>query len=256
MNIWDNPKFGQPTDAVGDWHFERSVLFEHENAPTTMKVAIEKMTLHLLHREPQGITAAALCYVGTSGAAGNPSTVRVELVAIDGARYLYRLTSESTAPRRWNENRRFTADCERRLAHWCGQLRIVANASAWPGAPRASLEKYVMDVVAAEDAAAVVVEDPAPVLALQREVLDALRGGMRFSTSGKEGGSQLFFDGSVFRRSDYGDGPDLSAVYADDASMIDCLRLFYDREAQRDSYPHPKPEREVWRYIRGQLRPR
>lgn len=255
MNLWDGSKFGKPTVAVGDWQFASSVCFEHELTPTAMKYAIEKMTIQLLQREPQGITATALRYAGTSGAGGNPNTVRLELVAVDGARHLYRLTSERSAPRRWEENRRFTAECERQFGHWCGQLRIVANELAWPSAPRASFERYVMEVVAAEDAAARVVEDTGPVVALQHEVLDALRGGMGFFTAGKEGGSHLFFDGSVFRRNDYGDAPD-SAVYADDASMIDCLRRFYDWESRRDSYPHPKPELEVWRYIHGELRSR
>ena len=92
---------------------------------------------------------------------------------------------------------------------------------------------------------------------LQHEIaLDALRSGMGFFSASKEGGSHLFFDGSVFRRKDYGDGPDWSAVYADDASMIDGLRRFYDWDARRDSYPHRKPDLEVWQYIHSQLRPR
>ena len=143
MSIWYDPKFFEPTDAVGDRQFASSACFEHEHAPTAMKYAIEKMTMQLLQRESQGSNAAALRYAGTSRAGGNPSTVRLELVAIDGARYLHRLTSESSAPRRWEENRCFTADCERRFARWCGQLRIVANERAWPSAPRASFERYV-----------------------------------------------------------------------------------------------------------------
>jgi hypothetical protein len=111
-------------------------------------------------------------------------------------------------------------------------------------------------VIAAEDAAARVVEDPVPVAAVQRQVLDALRAGMGFFTAGKEGGSHLFFDGQVYRRNDYGEEPNRSEVYADDAAMTACLRAFYDWDARRDAYPHPKPELDVWRYILGQLRPR
>jgi len=256
VNFWDDPKFSRPTDAVGDWHFARSAYFEHADAPTVMQYAVEQMTNQLLKREPIDIKAPVLRYIGTSGAGGHPCTVGLELVAIDIGRYVYRLTNESQAPRRWGKEQRFTADCDRRFAHWCGQLRIVDSAHAWPSGPRALLEQYVLKVVAAEDAAARVVEDMAPVVVLQREVLDALRGGMGFLTFGKEGGSHLFFDGSVFRRKDYGDGPDRSAAYADDASMIDCLRRFFDWDARQDSYPHPKPELEVWQYIHSQLRTR
>ena len=60
MSIWDDPKFFEPTDAVGDWQFASSACFEHEHAPTAMKNAIERMTMQLLQREPQGTNAAAL----------------------------------------------------------------------------------------------------------------------------------------------------------------------------------------------------
>jgi len=45
-------------------------------------------------------------------------------------------------------------------------------------------------------------------------------------------------------------------VCADEASMIDALRRFYDWDTRQDMDPHAKPEIEVWRYIRGKLRPR
>jgi len=256
VTLWDDPKFRKPTDEVGDWHVERSACFEHENPPTAMKYAVEKMTRQLLQRAPINIAAPVLCYAGTSSAGGHPCTVRLELVAIGGGHHLYRFTNESSAPKRWEEHRHFTADCERRFAHWCGQLNIVADEQAWPSAPRDVLQTFVMGVVVAEDAAALVVEDMAPVIALQRQVLDALRGGMGFFTACKEGGSHLFFDGSVFRRNDYGERPELSQVYADEASMIDALRRFYDWDTRQDMDPHAKPEIEVWRYIRGKLRPR
>lgn len=254
MSFWDHPKFSRPTDAVGDWHFARSACFEHEDAPTAVKYAVEKMTKQLLQREPLDLTAPVLRYAGTSGAGGHPCTVRLELVAVSGARHLYRLTHESSAPRRWEKELGFTADCERRFVHWCRQLRIVANAQAWPSAPSDSVERCVMAVVAEEDAAARVVEDRAPVIELQRQVLDALRGGMGFFTAGKEGGSHLFFDGQVFRRNDYGEAPEASTVYTDGAAMVECLRRFYEWDASQDSYPHAKPELAVWQFIQGQLR--
>lgn len=264
MNIWDDPKFSRPTDAVGDWHFARSACFAQAEAPTAVKYAVEKMTGQLLQREPVDAAAPVLRYAGTSGAGGHPCTVQLELVAVEngdgqgegGAQHLYRFGNASNAPRRWEEERRFTAACERRFAHWCGQLPIVADPQTWPGAPHARLLQCVLDTVAAEDAAARAVEDPAPVLALQREVLAALRAGMGFFTASKEGGSHLFFDGSVFRRNDDGEAREASTVYADDAAMVEALRRFYDWDARQGSHPHPKPELQVWQYIQSQLRPR
>jgi len=256
MNLWDHPKFRQPTDAVGDWRVVREALFEHEKPPTAMKHAIEKLCVQLLHREPVDIAALALRYSGSSSAGGHPSTVHLELRAVGSGIYLYALTSERSAPKRWEDERVFTAECDRRFGYWCASLRIVSSMPAWRAAPRAALEQVIHETVAAEDAAARIVEDSAPVAAVQREVLDALHRGMGFFTAGKEGGSHLFFDGNVYRRNDYGEEPNISEVYADDAAMIACLRRFYDWEAQSDTYPHRKPELAVWEHIRRQLRTR
>ncbi|MEO8805288.1 MAG: hypothetical protein ABI433_04350 [Burkholderiaceae bacterium] len=256
MNLWDDAKFTKPTDAVGDWRVVSEVYFEHEDAPTAVKYAIEKLTLQLLRREPIDITALALRYIGTSSAGGHPSTVRLELKAVGSGKYLYALTNERAAPKRWEDERRFTAECERRFTHWCSQLRVVPAATEWPNTPRELFEQAIVEMVAAEDAAAHKAENAAPVAAVQRQVLDALRRGMGFFTANKEGGSHLFFDGQVFRRNDYGDEPNLSEAYADDAAMLACLRRFYSWDAQRDAYPHPKAELDVWNYIRGQLQAR
>jgi hypothetical protein len=264
VSIWDHPKFRRPTEAVGDWHVRHRACFEHDSAPTAMKRSIETLTRQLLQREPLDLTEPSLRYASTSGAGGHPSSVRLELIGMrvgagpgaSSVSYLYALSHERSAPRRWEDEQRFTADCAQRFAHWCEKLTIVADEQSWPRAPRAALEQCVRDVVAAEDAAACVVEDMAPVLALQRQVLDGLRGGMVFFTAGKEGGSHLVFDGKVYRRDDYGDQPQLSFVYADDAAMVEALRRFYDWEAHRDCYPHPKPELEVWQYIHSRLRTR
>jgi len=256
VNLWGDPKFTKPTDAAGDWRFVREAFFEHEDTPTAVKFAIEKLTLQLLRREPIDITALALRYSGTSSAGGHPSTLRLELKAVGRGKYLYALTNERSAPKRWEDERRFTAECERGFAHWCSQLRVVPANTEWPNAPRDSFEQTIAELVAAEDAAARRVEDPAPVAAVQRQVLDALRHGMGFFTANKAGSSHLFFDGQVFRRNDYGDEPNLSEAYADDAAMLACLRRFYNWDAQRDAYPHPKAELEVWNYIRAQLQAR
>lgn len=82
-----------------------------------------------------------------------------------------------------------------------------------------------------------------------------MRAGMGFFTASKEGGSRLTFDGTVYRRVDYGEEPNLNESYADDAAMLVCLRKLFDWESRSDTYPHPKLELEVWKYIRSRLRP-
>nr|WP_295786468.1 hypothetical protein [Rhodoferax sp.] len=255
-NFREDPKFRQPTDVGGDWRDVRGACFEHELAPTAMKYAIEKLTAQRLGRASTDIAALGLRYSGSSKAGGHPSTVMLELRAVGHEKYLYALTNERTAPKRWENQDRFTAECERRFAHWCTQLGTVPVDTEWPAAPREALEETIRETIAAEAVAARSVEDPAPIAAVQRQVLDAMRSGMGFFTANKEGGSHLFFDGQVFRRNDYGDEPNLSETYADDGAMLVCLRRFYNWDAQRDAYPHPKAELDVWNYIRGQLQHR
>ena len=36
MSIWDDSKFYEPTDAIGDWQFASSACFKHEHAPTAI----------------------------------------------------------------------------------------------------------------------------------------------------------------------------------------------------------------------------
>jgi hypothetical protein len=255
-NFPNDPKFTTPTDAVGDWRVVREACFEHEDAPTAMKYAIEKLTIQLLNREPIDIAAPALRYSGTSGASGDPSTVLLELKAVGSGKYLYTLTSVRTTQKRCVDQARFTAECERRFAHWCARLRTVPADAVWPAAPREALKQIILGPIPAEEAAACIVEDRSPVAAVQREVLNDLRSGMGFFTANKEGGSHLFFDGHVFRRNNYGDVPNISESYTDDAAMLACLRRFYSWDAQRDAYPHTKSELDVWNYIRGQLQDR
>ena len=87
---------------------------------------------------------------------------------------------------------------------------------------------------------------------LQRCVLDRLRGGRKLFTAHKEGGSQVYFNGRVFVRSDYGDFPG-ETHFADDAAMLAFLRQFLDWEAKREAAPRQPSEREVWQFILNRL---
>ena len=182
--------------------------------------------------------------------------MRLELKAAASDAYLYAFTSEGSAPKKWEDEAGFTRECERRFAFWCAKLHLVPDAVAWRPGHRVALRDIVLATHASEEALARHVEDPAPVESLQRQVLAGLKAGQGFFTAHKEGGTHLLFDGNAYRRSDYGDEPNIDETFATDSAMLACLRRFYDWEAQRDAYPHKKAEVEVWRYILGQLRAR
>ena len=48
VNFWDHPKFSRPTDAVGDWHFARSVSFESAEAQRRVEKAESKLVSGIL----------------------------------------------------------------------------------------------------------------------------------------------------------------------------------------------------------------
>jgi len=253
------PKFREPADTVGDGSVVRAAYFEHHDDPLAVKFAIEKLSGQLLRREPidghgHGDDAMPLLrYCGFSLAGGHPSTVRLELRAVKGPSKLYLLTNERSAPKRWEHEDLFVDECDRRFAHWCSRLRIVGALADWRDAPASALARTVQHSIAAEDTARAVADDPASVAALQNEIIDALRAGMGFFTAHKEGGSHLFFDGTAFRRTDYGDAVDRCEIYPTDTAMIDALRRFYGWDARRAAYPHPVSELQVWAYIRSRL---
>lgn len=267
MSLWDDPNFSKPTSAVGDWEVERSTYFWHEAEPLVVKFAVEKMTVQLLCRDPASAHddgRMRLSYSGTSGAGGHPSFVRLELIAVQSDRKLYRLTSRHTAPQRWEQERSFTDSCDRTFAYWCLKLDVASQgpelsrllSDATSPASVAALIATVRKSVAEEDEAAAVVVDRAPIAALQTEVLDALRAGKVFFTAHKEGGTHLLFDGKHFLRDDYGDEPNENEVYATDAQMLDSLYRFFEWDANHPTYPHKVPELQVWQYIRTRLKSR
>jgi hypothetical protein len=250
----DEPEFGKLTAALGSWHVRRMAIFEGGTQPTQTKFAIEKMTGQLLFREPIDEATPALRYSSTSTAGGHPLTIHLELKAASKAHFLYALTCTGSAPERWENQIDFTRACDRRFAFWCAKLRVVPDEGAWRLASRVALRELIFATRALEDAEAARVENPAAIDAVQQRVLAGLKAGQVFSTANKEGGTRLYFDGAVYRRSDYGDEPNVHVVYADDAAMLECLRRFYAWDSQRDVYPHSKTELEVWDYIFGQLR--
>ena len=248
---WCSSRFAEPTAAPGDWTDRRETRFWSDDDPLVVRVAIEKMTTTLLTRDEE--PRRLLSYVGFTSASGSPRTVRLSLAdALDGRR-LYDFVIERTTPRRWISQARFAAECERSFASWCAKLHRAPGAVDAAIAPSAEARAIADRSVALEDAAGRVVEDPGPVVAVQREVIDRLRAGWGFFDAHKEGGTHLSFDGSVFVRADYGEEPNLRQTYETEAGMLEALRRFHDWESRRDTYPHRPPEVDVWRYILAKM---
>ncbi|HNE81951.1 MAG TPA: hypothetical protein PKX39_15310, partial [Flavobacteriales bacterium] len=89
--------------------------------------------------------------------------------------------------------------------------------------------------------------------ALQQAIVAAMKKGARFSTSHKEGGTNITWNGDRFVRDDYGDYPD-HITYASEAHFLDALRKFYDWETSKNGYPEKVSELVAWRLMLRLLR--
>lgn len=133
---------------------------------------------------------------------------------------------------------RHTADSW--FAHW---TRGFMPADP-PAAEDAPSERYQRICAAALNAEAHLDSVPA----LQQAIVAAMKQGARFSTSHKEGGTNITWNGEHFVRSDYGDYPD-HITYASEAHFLDALRKFYDWETSKNVYPEKVTELVAWKLM-------
>ncbi len=95
--------------------------------------------------------------------------------------------------------------------------------------------------------------EPADVVAIQAKVIKALRAGKGFMTAHKEGGTQVYFDGLTYVRSDYGDGPNTHQTFASEAGVLAYLHQIYHWDARYDARPDDITELAHWQFIERKL---
>ncbi|MBL0035373.1 MAG: hypothetical protein IPP26_06295 [Flavobacteriales bacterium] len=91
------------------------------------------------------------------------------------------------------------------------------------------------------------------VSALQQTIVAAMKRGGRFTTSSKEGDTNLRWSGNHFVRTDVGDYPD-HRTFASEAEFLDMLRKFYDWETSKNVYPEKVSDLVAWKLILRLLR--
>ncbi len=126
------------------------------------------------------------------------------------------------------------------FSHWTRGF-MPANP---PAAEASAPERYQAICAAALNAEAHLDSVPA----LQQTIVAAMKQGARFTTSHKEGGTNITWNGTHFVRSDYGDYPD-HITYATEAEFLDALRKFCDWETSKNVYPEKVTELVAWRLM-------
>lgn len=89
--------------------------------------------------------------------------------------------------------------------------------------------------------------------ALQRTIVAAMKSGARFTTSHKEGDTNISWNGSRFVRIDQGDYPD-TVVFSSEMEFLEALRKFYDWETSKNVHPEKVSELVAWKLILRLLR--
>jgi hypothetical protein len=89
--------------------------------------------------------------------------------------------------------------------------------------------------------------------ALQQAIVTAMKSGGRFTTSNKEGDTNITWNGSRFARVDTGDYPD-AVVFPSELEFLKALRQFYDWETSKNVYPEKVSDLVAWRLILRLLR--
>jgi hypothetical protein len=118
-----------------------------------------------------------------------------------------------------------------------------------PAADAGSSARYQKICLAALNAEAHLDSVPA----LQQTIVAAMKRGARFSTSHKEGGTNITWTDGRFVRSDYGDYPD-HKVFSSEAEFLEALRKFYDWETSKNIYPKKVSDFVAWKLILRLLR--
>jgi hypothetical protein len=229
--------------------------FWHERPPFQTKIDIEKLTGILLERDPKN--TEKLVYRGSS-TLGRTHELELRFEAVlPRAPYVMRPPTERREFKNLYLLRLVTnaseKDANRAFEYWSLRLQCCQRVTDFRDHSQSFYDDHVRESIEHEEAERRRVEDPDPIIALQKKVLAALEDGKQFRTAHKEGGTILFFNGRNFVREDYGDDPNIKEFVTRE-EMIACIRNFYDWDSRKETYPHRPPELEVWKFIQRQLR--
>ncbi len=222
---------------------KRLLHFRDQRPPHEIQFALERhlMTLFVASMQNDRLTMTA-----------NANVV--------GARYDFVLRFEAAMPlthcyslrveTSWADAAQTHHDYYRKTAgswfeHWTRDL-MPADPPATDAGPSARYQEICAASLNAEAHL-----DTVP--ALQRTIVAAMKRGARFTTSNKEGDTNIRWNGSGFVRIDQGDYPD-TVVFSNEMEFLEALRKFYDWETSRNVYPEKVSDLVAWRLMLRLLR--
>lgn len=221
----------------------RLLHFRDPRPPHEVQFALERDLMTLFAASMQN---DRLTFTATAVVVGARYHFELRFLAALPHTHCYSLrvaTSWADAAATHHDYYRHTADSW--FSHW---TRGFMPADP-PPAEEGTSERYQRICAAALNAEAHLDSVPA----LQQTIVAAMKAGARFSTSHKEGGTNITWNGEHFVRSDYGDYPD-HITYATEADFLDAVRKFYDWETSKNVYPEKVSDLVAWKLMLRLLR--
>lgn len=90
---------------------------------------------------------------------------------------------------------------------------------------------------------------------IQQVIIVTMKGGARFGTTHKEGGTNIYWKNGRFVRSDYGDSP-AEQQFTDEIEFLKMLRQFCHSDVTRNSGKDQLSEIDTWRLIMRRMDPK
>lgn len=206
--------------------------------PEQMQEAMEREFGVLFEREME---SGVLVYRAKGNVNGARYEFEMRFLGVEGKKYYYSVVSDAS----WGHQAKAHHEYYSKVSEsWFEMWTRELKQGVMKGAEGESTNGYRE----ACERAMVFETELDSVEAIQREVVARIKRGGRYSTSHKEGGTNIVWRGGAFVRSDYGDYPD-HVTYKDEPEFLAKLRMFLQWEVARNSEGQKISEFEAWKLI-------
>jgi hypothetical protein len=219
--------------------------FEDRRPPHEVQFALERELMTLF---APAINGGKLCMLARGNVNGARYNFELRFEAALFFRNCYSLRVEAS----WAEQPANSHDYFRKTADsWFSLWTRDLMAANPPKADAGSPERYRK----LADAALAAETQLDSVAAIQQAIVTGVKGGGSYSTSHKEGGTNIFWRGGKFIRSDYGDYPD-HKEFTDESEFLTMLQQFCHWDVHRLAGPNKLSEFDAWKLILRRLQPK
>jgi hypothetical protein len=224
---------------------KRILHFEDKRPPQEVQFALERELMTLFAK---AMDNGKLCLLARGNVNGARYNFELRFEAALFFRNCYSLRVEASwAEQPANSHDYFRKTSDSWFSLWTRDL-MAANP---PKADAGSADRYRKLANAALEAEAHLDS----VVAIQQAIITGMKEGGSYSTSHKEGGTNIFWRSGRFIRSDYGDYPD-HQEFTDEAEFLKMLQQFCHWEVHRLAGPGKLSEFDIWKLILRRLHPK